>query len=250
MPELWLHNTPEEAAQALAGYLASMAEECLATRGRFTIALSGGSTPRRLYEVLASPPYGARTMWYRWHVFWGDERCVPPEHGDSNYRMAREELLDHVPIPLSQVHRIRGEAPPNEAAEEYETVVRDVFQMPVPSFDLILLGLGDDGHTASLFPDSEALQRQDALVLANRATDLKAHRITFTLPLIDAAREVAFLVTDGSKSEALRHVLEPTPGQRVPPAALVRPAHGIVRWFVTRDAAALVKQVAGSARRH
>ena len=250
MPELWLHNTPEEAAQALAGHLAGMAEECVTTRGRFSIALAGGSTPRRLYQILGSPPYAARTMWYRWHVFWGDERCVQPEHADSNYRMAKEELLDHVPIPESQVHRMRGEVPPQEAAAEYETVVRDAFQEPAPSFDLMLLGLGDDGHTASLFPGSDALQEKERLVVATKATDIQGRRITFTFSLINAAKEVAFLVTDESKAEALRRVLEPTPGQHVPPASLVQPGYGTVRWFVTGEAARLMKQVPAERPRH
>ena len=159
MAELHVLHTTEEAAQAKARFVAALAEECLLTQDRFTIALSGGSTPRRLYQILASPPYAEGMAWDRWRIFWGDERCVPSDHQDSNFRMAKEALLDHVPIPPSQVYRMRGEVGPEDAAEEYETAVLDVFQTPMPSFDLILLGVGDDGHTASLFPGTECCRR-------------------------------------------------------------------------------------------
>ena len=167
MPELHISATTEEASQANARFVADLAQQCAADQGRFTIALSGGSTPRRLYQVLASPPYSKEIEWDRWHVFWSDERCVPPDHNDSNYRMARETLLDCVPVPGSQVHRMRGEGVPREAAAEYEDYVRDVFRGQAPSFELILPGIGNDDHTASLFPGSQALQEQDRLVVDN-----------------------------------------------------------------------------------
>ena len=241
MAELHVSQTAEEAAQANARFVANLAEDCLSTQGRFTIALSGGSTPRRLYQVLASPPYDEEIAWDRWHIFWGDERCVPPDHQDSNYGMAREALLDHVPIPPYQVYRMRGEVEPEEAAKEYENAVLDVFQSPVPSFDLILLGIGDDGHTASLFPGTQVLQEKKRLVVSIWSPSLQAHRITFTLPLINAARVVAFLDTDESKAEVLRRVLEPAPGEGALPAAMVRPTHGSVHWFLTKEAAGLLK---------
>ncbi len=238
MAELHVLSTTEEAAaQAKARFVADLAKECLASQGRFTIALSGGSTPRRLYQVLASPPFSKEMAWDRWQIFWSDERCVPPEHQDSNYRMAREELLDHVAIPGTNVHRMRGEDDPHEVAQAYETVVREVFQSPAPSFDLILLGIGDDGHTASLFPGTLALGEQDRLVVDNWAPELQVHRITFTLPLINAAKVVAFLDTDETKAGVLRQVLEPAPGEDMPPAGLVRPSPGVVHWFLTTAAA-------------
>ncbi len=237
MAELHVLHTTEEAAQAQAKFVAAVAEECMRSQARFTIALSGGSTPRRLYQVLGSPPYDEEMAWDHWHVFWGDERCVPPDHEDSNFRMAKEALLDHVSIPASQVHRMRGEAGPVEAAEEYETAVLDVFQTPTPSFDLILLGVGDDGHTASLFPGTQALQEKHRLVVSNWAPSIQAHRITFTLLLINAASVVAFLDTDESKAEVLRRVLQPKSGEGVLPAAMVRPTHGTVHWFLTNGAA-------------
>ena len=237
MPELHVLPTTEAAAQAKAQFVVALAKECLTRHGRFTIALSGGSTPRRLYEVLASPPYSENMAWDRWQVFWSDERCVPPDHQDSNYRMAREELLDHVAIPDTNVHRMRGEDDPHEAAQRYEAVVREVFQSPAPSFDLILLGIGDDGHTASLFPGTLALGEQDRLVVDNWAPDLQVHRITFTLPLINAAKVVAFLDTDETKAGVLRQVLEPAPGENMLPSGLVRPSPGVVHWFLTTAAA-------------
>jgi len=237
MPELHIQGTAGDVAQAAAEFVAGLAEESQSTQNRFTIALSGASTPLPLYRLLASSPWAGRIAWDRWHIFWGDERCVPPDHQDSNYRMAKEAMLDHIPIPAGQVHRMKGEVGPQEAAEEYETVVRDVFQTPVPSFDLILLGVGDDGHTASLFSGTEALEEKHRLVVANWVPHLDAHRITFTLPLINAARAVAFLDTDGPKADTLRRVLEPSPGEDMPPAAKVRPADGTVHWFLTREAA-------------
>ena len=242
MAELHLLPTPEETARAAAEYIATLAEERVRIRGRFTVALSGGSTPRRLYETLASSPYAERLAWGRWVVFWGDERCVPSDHEDSNYLMAKEALLDRVPVLEENVHRMRGEAPPQEAAEEYQRVLRQVFGESTPSIDLVLLGIGEDGHTASLFPGTDALQEKGRLVVANWIPALEAHRLTFTLPLLNAAGEVAFLVTDGSKAEALLRVVQPTPGAPVPPAALVRPASGNLHWFLSK---AVASQLAG-----
>ena len=228
---------PEEATQALAEFVVAIARERVEADGRFAIALSGGSTPRRLYELLASPPCIERVAWGRWHVFWGDERCVEPDHPDSNYLMARESFLDHVPIPGDQVHRIRGETSPQSAAEEYEVLLRQVLQGTTPVLDLILLGIGDDAHTASLFSNTGALRETERLVVANWAPHLQAHRITFTLPLINAAGAIAFLVTDESKAGVLRQVLKPANDQPTLPASLVCPAPGTVHWFLTAAAA-------------
>ena len=245
MTKLQILADHEDASQSAAQFVADLAHNLTASQGRFTIALSGASTPRRLHQLLASPPLADGIAWDRWHVFWGDERCVPADHDDSNYRMARETLLDRVPIPDSQIHRMRGEAVPGEAAEEYEQLILNVFHTPVPCFDLILLGIGDDGHTASLFPGSEALQEQERLVVSNWAPELRVHRITFTLPLINAAKTVAFLDTGESKAEVLRSVLEPHPGEYQPPAALVQPSQGTTHWFLTEKAARLLTKPHG-----
>ena len=237
MAERHVLPTPEEVAAGAAEYITTLAEERVRTRGRFTIALAGGSTPRRLYETLASPPYVKRLTWDRWVVFWSDERCVPPDHRESNYLMAKEALLDRVPVLESNVHRMRGEAPPQEAAEEYQRVLRQAFGESTPSIDLVLLGLGSDGHTASLFPGTDALREEERLVVANWIPQLEAHRLTFTLPLLNAAGEVAFLVTDASKAEVVQQVLQPAAGASAPPAALVQPASGRLHWFLSKAAA-------------
>ena len=226
----------------MAEFIVALARERVQAHGRFHIALSGGSTPRRLYELLAlprteGPPRMDNAAWGRWHVFWGDERCVPPDHQDSNYRMAGESLLDRVPVPTDQVHRMRGEASPQSAAEEYEGLLRQVLPGPIPAFDLILLGIGEDGHTASLFSNTDALMEKERLVVANWAPHLQAHRLTFTLPLINAARAIAFLVTDESKAQVLAKVLKPAPAEPPLPSSLVRPTSGTVHWFLTAAAA-------------
>ena len=221
--------------------MAALAEMRSREEGRFTIALSGGSTPRRLYQVIAAPPYKEQIAWSEWQVFWGDERCVPPDHRDSNYRMVREALLDHVPIPADQIHRIRGEAEPEQAAQEYEQELYRVFGTVSPAFHLVLLGIGEDGHTASLFPGTPALEEERRMVAANWVPQLQAHRITFTLPLINAAQDVVFIAAGESKAEIVRQVLTPAPGGRPVPAALVRASCGPVHWFLTKEAGRLIK---------
>lgn len=243
MCKLHVVATPEKNARALAGFIARWAGQAIADRGRFTIALSGGSTPRRVYEILTGPPYASQARWDRWHVFWGDERCVPPEDPSSNYRLAKEALLDSVPVPPSQVHRMRGEEPPEEAAERYEAELVGVLGGGTPELDLVLLGIGDDGHTASLFPGSAALEEDHRLVISSEGPRDGTHRLTFTLPLINAARAVAFLASDGSKAEAVRKSIEPHAGETAAPAALVKPASGALHWFLTTDAAQQLSRV-------
>ncbi|MFQ5998315.1 MAG: 6-phosphogluconolactonase [Candidatus Bathyarchaeia archaeon] len=239
-----LHILPsaEEIARAAASLVADLAHECATSKGRFTIALSGGSTPRLLFQALALPHYADRMSWDSWHVFWGDERCVPPDNRDSNYRMAVEALLEKVSIPLEQIHRIRGEAMPHDAAKQYEDIVRETFKTASPSFDLILLGIGEDGHTASLFPDTPALREENRLVVANWAPHLRTYRVTFTLPLINLAKNVVFLATGLSKAKIVREILEPTKGETRLPAAMVRPSQGMIQWFVTNESASLLHQ--------
>lgn len=214
--------------------------------GLFRIALSGGHTPRGVYDALAAAgPGGAGAIpWPRAEIFWGDERHVPPDHPDSNYRMAREALLSRVPVPESQVHRVPAELPDaEEAAAEYERTIRAAFGLgadALPRFDLVLLGLGADGHTASLFPGSPALEERRRLVAAPWVESMRARRITLTLPVLNAAARVLFLVSGTDKAEMLRAVLEAR--ERTPrlPAQLVRPADGSRLWLVDREAAALL----------
>jgi 6-phosphogluconolactonase len=239
-PELHVSTTPEGLAQKSAEFIVALADSTTMEQKRFSIALSGGSTPRLLFKALASPLFADRIVWDQWHIFWSDERCVPPRHPDSNYRTAKEVLIDHVPLNADNVHRIKGETAPGRAAEEYEQVLRREFQQSSPIFDLILLGLGKDGHTASLFSGTSALEDTQRLVAANWVPRLKSHRVTFTLRLINAASTVVFLVADGSKAGIVQRVLEPTSDGELPPAALVRPKNGRAHWFLTNDAASQI----------
>lgn len=233
-------TTPQELFEAGAELVAHAAKEAVEERERFTIALSGGSTPRSLYNLLAT---NARTSlpWDRMFFFFGDERHVPPTDKDSNFRMANEAMLSKVPIPEANIFRVPAENPDaNAAAEAYEQSLLKFFALEpgqVPVFDVILLGLGPDGHTASLFPGTAAVQEKSRLVVANRVEKFDTFRITFTLPVLNAARCVAFLVSGTDKAPALEAVLQGNaPGEQYP-AKLVHPTNGKLIWLVDRAAA-------------
>ena len=234
-----VYNNPEELSAAAAREFAARSEEAIEERGRFAVVLAGGSTPETMYGILARD-YIGRIDWSKVYVFFGDERSVPPHHEDSNLKMASEVLLDHVPV--ANVHRIRGELSPEEAAEAYEGELRTFFQTEdVPRFDLILLGTGADGHTASLFPWTPALEVRDRWVVANRVPRLDTTRITLTLPVINAARAVIFLVAGEDKAEALREILEGDADPRAYPANLVQPPGG-PKWMLDQSAASLLSE--------
>ncbi len=234
---LLVHETPEELAAAAAREFAARAKSAIEERGRFAIALAGGSTPKATYEVLARE-YAGVLDWGAVHVFFGDERTVPPDHEESNYRMAREALLDHLPV--GSVHRMRGELPPEEAAAGYEEELRGFFGPDgTPRFDLILCGIGEDGHTLSLFPETAALDVTDRLVVANPVLKLETTRLTLTVLVANAARALNFLVAGEGKAEALREILEGDADPRAYPAKLVRP-EGDLTWMVDRAAAQLL----------
>jgi 6-phosphogluconolactonase len=233
-------TTPQELFEAAAEEVVRAANEAVAQRGRFTVALSGGSTPRSLYTLLATSAHTS-LPWDRTFFFWGDERHVPPTDPDSNYRMAEEALLSKVSVAAANVFRIPAENPDAAAAAHaYEQTLRKFFALQpseFPRFDLILLGMGPDGHTASLFPGSAGLQEKSRLVVANWVEKFKISRITLTLPVLNAACCVAFLVSGTEKAAALRAVLEgDAPGEQYP-SRLVRPADGRLIWFVDRAAA-------------
>lgn len=214
--------------------------EAAARSGCFTVALSGGSTPKALYSLLATPAFADRIPWPKVHLFWGDERCVPPDHPDSNYRMVRESLLSKISIASENVHRMAGEKEPKLAAVEYENELKIFFQSSEgepPRFDLILLGLGEDGHMASLFPGSEALKETKRLVAANFVENMNAYRLTLTLPVLNHAANVFFLVAGKSKAAIVQKLFELGSGIENLPAARVRPVQGSLSWFITRDAA-------------
>jgi 6-phosphogluconolactonase len=223
-------------ARAAADLITVAAARAIAARGRFVIALAGGETPRATYAYLAHEPFLGRIDWSKVVVAWGDERCVPPDDLASNYRMARETLLDRVPIPPAHVLRLEGEREPREAAARYDAALRSLFG-DTPRFDLILLGLGDDGHTASLFPGTAALDARDAWAVANYVPKFDVWRLTLTLPVLNAADEVVFLVTGAKKAAVLAEVVN-HPGPDSPyPAARVQPARGTLRWLVDAHAA-------------
>jgi len=230
-----------------AAFIAGLAVESIAARGCFTLALSGGSTPRPIYARLAATDCVERIDvdpidWGKVHVFFSDERCVPPDDAASNYRMACEALFDHVPLPSANVHRMCGEEDPTLAALAYEQNLQSVFcTSAVPAFDLICLGMGDDGHTASLFPGTAALREQERWVVAQYVAVALAWRVTFTSALINAARHVAFLVEGAGKSETLRRVLAGPYQPDVLPSQLIQPISGQVHWLVDAAAAAIIQ---------
>jgi 6-phosphogluconolactonase len=228
----------ESLSRAAATLLVEQANLAVAVRGRFSVALSGGVTPRRTYELLAVPPFKDQAPWDRVHVFWGDERCVPLNDPRSNARLAKEAWLDRVPIPGNQIHPWDCANDPATAARQYEAQLRAFFAGQPPILDLVLLGLGEDGHTASLFPGAPALAAGDLWAAAVYVAGAGLYRVTLTAPLINQAAMVVFLVAGGAKACVLREVLH---GPRNParlPAQLIRPQNGELRWLADLAAAA------------
>jgi 6-phosphogluconolactonase len=244
MMSVEIFRTPDEMAKAVANRFAARAIEAVSARGRFTASLGGGKTPVALYTLLAKAPFVSQIPWARVHLFWGDERCVPPDHPDSNYRMIREFLLDHVPIPPANVLRMPGEMDPAEAAARYEERLREFFVTHgdgFPVLDFILLGLGEDGHTASLFPGTRSIREPARWVVGHYVDAQKGWRITLTPPVINAARMVAFIVAGAGKAAVMKEILEGPFRPDTLPAQIVRPAGGDLVWMLDREAAALLK---------
>ena len=238
-PEIRHLTTPQELFQAAADEVIHAARQAIAQRGRFTLALSGGSTPRSMYSLIAANA-STSLPWEKVFFFWSDERHVPPTDAESNFRMAEESLLSKIAVPPANIFRVPSENPDaSAAAQAYDLTLQKFFAVSAgefPRFDLILLGMGPDGHTASLFPETPALQEKSRLVVANWVEKLKTHRITFTLPLINAARSVVFLVSGVDKAPVLHEVLEGNaPGEKYP-SKLIRPVEGNLIWFVDRAA--------------
>jgi 6-phosphogluconolactonase len=232
--ELEIRDSPQDVAKSAADLFASLAETSARDRGAFRVALSGGSTPKLLYAVLASDEYRGRIDWAAVHIFFSDERFVPPSSSESNFHTARVGLLSQVPIPDGNVHPVPTVGlQPAGAAKNYENTIRDLVPGdPLPRFDLIFLGMGPDGHTASLFPDTEALGVTDRLVTENYVPKLDTWRITFTYPLLDAGQVVAFLVAGEDKNKPAAEIMS---GHDYP-AGRVSPSDGRLIWFL--DAAA------------
>lgn len=226
-------------SQQAAQYVVRIANESIAARGRFMLALSGGTTPRKLYSLLGSEPYSDQIDWKLVHIFWGDERCVSPDNPDSNFFMAQEVLLSKIAIPAFQVHRMPADQPDRDAAsQEYSMEMQRAFgTQEIPVFDLIQLGMGPEGHTASLFPHQASLQENQRLVMPVSVPKPPPDRLTFTPPLLNAARNILFLVTGSEKADALQAVLEGAYQPENYPAQIVRPPNGEVVWMLDKDAA-------------
>ncbi|HEX8521167.1 MAG TPA: 6-phosphogluconolactonase [Tepidisphaeraceae bacterium] len=226
----------EEAADRIVG----AAAQAIQLSGTFTLALSGGSTPKTLHQLLASDAYRSQIDWSKVEIYFGDERTVPPDHADSNYRMAHETLLSKVPIPPQNIHRMRGEIDPNEAAIEYGRMLKARFG-ETGGIDLILLGMGDDGHTASLFPSTEALRETHHRCLANFVPKLNTWRITMSAPFLNRSREVLILVSGASKAHVLAQVLHGPRDQALFPVQMIQPTSGKLYWLVDKAASSAAK---------
>jgi 6-phosphogluconolactonase len=246
----YVEPDPSALARRAAQYFVEMAGEAVAGRGRARIAISGGSTPKAAFQLLADPsqPWRWRMPWENLDLYWVDERAVPPDHADSNYRMTREALLDHVPLKPCQIHRMEGELDPEAAAARYESELRNSFRLEgaeSPRFDLVALGMGSDGHTASLFPNTQAIHEMSRLVTANPVPQKDTCRITLTWPVINHASSVFFLIAGTDKAAILKEVLTgPRDPERLP-SQLIWPASGILTLILDKAAAALLPATNG-----
>lgn len=239
-PKVEIYAGADELFRAAAERIAATLEAALRERGAAAFVLTGGNTPKPVYELLAASPFRERLDWSRTHLFWGDERCVPPDSSQSNYGMTRKALISKLPIPSENIHRILGELEePKDAAQRYETEIRRVFaDASLAAFDLVLLGMGEDGHTASLFPGT--LWDEEHWVVANYVPELKANRVTMTPRLLNTARRVIFLTSGAAKARALAGVLE-DPASTYP-AKRIQPLSGNLTWMVDKEAAAFLSR--------
>jgi 6-phosphogluconolactonase len=237
-PQIKVYDDLAGLARATAEIFVARSQQ---TQGAFRVALSGGHTPIALHELLAASPYRERVAWERVQFYWGDDRCVPPDDEQSNYRMARETLLDPLGIPAERIHRMRTEAPPQEAADQYQQELRATFNLAegeLPRFDFNLLGMGPDGHTASLFPHTAALLERERLVVANEVPQLQTTRITLTVPVFNAAGTTIFMIAGGDKADALEAVLRGPVNPEEYPSQLIAPTNGELLFLLDRAAAA------------
>lgn len=241
---LKIFNTPETVLTALGDFIAEKANEAIASKGRFNIALSGGSSPKKLYELLASDKYRTKIEWTNVFFFFGDERYVPLYHRDSNYLMTVHALFEPLAIPNDNIFSVNTTLTPADAAKDYEQRLLDHFLETPCQFDLILLGLGDNSHTASLFPHTSVLHEKKALVKEIFVDEVNMYRITFTAPLINAAHHIAFLVYGAGKAEAVHHILKDPTNIELYPAQLIKPTSGDLFWFMDEGAAAKVSEMA------
>jgi 6-phosphogluconolactonase len=243
--------SPAATARAGAQLFSDTASKAATTRGVARIAISGGTTPKSMFQLLADPaePFLKQVPWDRIELYWVDERCVPPDNAESNYRMTKEALLSKVPLPAERVYRMEGELEPEVAAARYESVIRNSFKLEgaeTPTFDLILLGMGDDGHTASLFPHTDALNEMSHIVVPNHVPQKDAWRITLTWPVINQGREVAFLIEGSAKAQVLHDVFLGPYQPETYPSQIIRPASGQLTLLLDAAAAAKLPAPANS----
>jgi len=229
-------NDPESLSEAAARLFVKRSRHAVQVQNQFSVALAGGHTPERTYQILSEPPFHDQVPWTKVHVFWSDERCVPPDDPRSNAHMAHQALLDRAPIPPDQIHPIRCNQNPQQAAEEYESLLRDFFAGRSPCFDLILLGLGENGHTASIFPGTPAVEEQERWVIAVFVAEQAMWRITMTPLLINRAAMVTFLVAGTAKARVLQRVLDGPFEPYDLPAQLIQPVSGGLDWIVDEAA--------------
>jgi 6-phosphogluconolactonase len=231
-----------ELARESALRFAELAEAFTKDAGRFTVALSGGSTPRAMFQILAEKPFAGSLPWRSIYFFWGDERCVPPDHPDSNFRMANETLLSRVPVPCENIFRIPAEDEDHErAAASYSETLQKFFADEWPHLDLVFLGMGADGHTASLFPGTTALRAGASIAVANYVEKFQSWRITLTAGAINRARNIIFLVAGEDKAPALKEVIRGPRNPKQYPSQLIKPNHGALLWMIDEAAASLLK---------
>lgn len=241
-----VYDTPDRVAQAAAEVFTKYVTDAVQTRGVARVAISGGTTPKRMFALLAAEPLSQQVPWDKLELYWVDERCVGPDDADSNYRMTREQLLSKVPLPAEKIFRMEGELDPEEAAAKYETYLRNNFRLEgaqAPAFDLILLGMGDDGHTASLFPHTNAINELGRLVVANHVPQKDTWRITLTAPVINQGKRVVFLIEGGAKAERLHEVLLGKYDPETLPSQMIRPESGHVYLLLDAEAARRLPKV-------
>jgi 6-phosphogluconolactonase len=237
MSEVHIHKNPAELSQALAEWITADIEKVLKERNRFTFVMTGGSSPKQLYGLLSQPPFRERIAWEKLHIFWGDERAVPFTDDRNNAKMTFEALLSHVPIPEDQIHVMRTELEPAKAAAAYETILHTYFGEEGASFDLVLNGMGEDGHTLSLFPGQPVIHETQAWVYSYFLEAQKMDRITMTVPIVNRASKVAFLTFGPGKAHALNEVLNGPRNPDLYPSQIIQPTSGELHWFVDEAAA-------------
>jgi 6-phosphogluconolactonase len=242
--QIHILKDPNQFSHTIADWIVDCISATLKKQDRFTWVLSGGNTPKALYQLLAATPYREKIQWEKLHLFWGDERDVPFEDVRNNAKMTYETLLNHVPVPASQIHVMRTDIPPEQSAMEYEKILHTYFpggDAQATSFDLVLLGMGDDGHTLSLFPGTEVVHEEK---LWTKAFFLKAqdmYRITLTKSIVNRSAQIAFLTTGTNKAHALQQVLEGAYKPDLYPSQEIKPRNGELHWFVDEEAASMLK---------